>query len=245
VAPPELRPKLINQPQKFIGRGCSVKRIDHVNMMCSNVTPNREFIQNILGFRLRENLQPEVGGVEEGAWLSVTPLVHDIAYTRDFTGNPSCLVYYKITPTAMIVKWENVGYYDLHFDKINTFQLIITDGTDPLLPAGDNVGYCYGDMQWTTGDASGGTNGFAGTPATVGVNQGNGTDYIQFGMFDAAGAAYDGPYGLNDGVDWLAKQGTIDPRRVCIMGASYGGYAVMMGLHATPIGGAAASTMSA
>ena len=35
---------------------------------------------------------------------------------------------------------------------------------------------------------------------------------------------------LNDGVDWLAKRGTIDPQRVCIMGASYGGYAVMMGL---------------
>ena len=39
---------------------------------------------------------------------------------------------------------------------------------------------------------------------------------------------------LNDGVDWLAKQGTIDTRRVCIMGASYGGYAVMMGLARDP-----------
>lgn len=39
---------------------------------------------------------------------------------------------------------------------------------------------------------------------------------------------------LNDGVDWLAKQGTIDPARVCIMGASYGGYAVMMGLARDP-----------
>ena len=35
---------------------------------------------------------------------------------------------------------------------------------------------------------------------------------------------------LLDGIDWLAARGTIDPRRVCIMGASYGGYAVMMGL---------------
>lgn len=85
VAPPNLHPKLINAPQKFTGRGCSVKRIDHVNVMCSNVTPNREFIQNTLGFHLRELLQPEEGGTEEGAWLSVTPLVHDIAYTRDFT----------------------------------------------------------------------------------------------------------------------------------------------------------------
>jgi dipeptidyl aminopeptidase/acylaminoacyl peptidase len=35
---------------------------------------------------------------------------------------------------------------------------------------------------------------------------------------------------LNDGVDWLVKEGIVDPKRVCIMGASYGGYAVMMGL---------------
>ncbi len=32
---------------------------------------------------------------------------------------------------------------------------------------------------------------------------------------------------VDDGVAWLAKQGTIDPKRVCIMGASYGGYAAM------------------
>lgn len=32
---------------------------------------------------------------------------------------------------------------------------------------------------------------------------------------------------LDDGVDWLARSGQIDPRRVCIVGASYGGYAAM------------------
>lgn len=31
----------------------------------------------------------------------------------------------------------------------------------------------------------------------------------------------------DDGVKWLAARGTIDPGRVCIMGASYGGYAAM------------------
>lgn len=39
---------------------------------------------------------------------------------------------------------------------------------------------------------------------------------------------------LNNGIDWLAKEGTIDPKRVCIMGASYGGYAVMIGLVRDP-----------
>ena len=34
---------------------------------------------------------------------------------------------------------------------------------------------------------------------------------------------------LSDGVRWLASQGLIDPARVCIVGASYGGYAAMAG----------------
>ena len=34
---------------------------------------------------------------------------------------------------------------------------------------------------------------------------------------------------LSDGVRYLAGQGTIDPKRVCIVGASYGGYAALAG----------------
>lgn len=32
---------------------------------------------------------------------------------------------------------------------------------------------------------------------------------------------------LDDGVKWLVEQGKVDPKRVCIMGASYGGYAAL------------------
>ena len=35
---------------------------------------------------------------------------------------------------------------------------------------------------------------------------------------------------LSDGVRYLANQGTIDPARVCIVGASYGGYAALAGV---------------
>ena len=34
---------------------------------------------------------------------------------------------------------------------------------------------------------------------------------------------------LSDGVRWLASQGIVDPKWVCIVGASYGGYAAMAG----------------
>ena len=119
----------------------------------------------------------------------------------------SGLVYYKITPTAIIIKWDSVGYFSYYIDKLNTFQMVITDGTDPLLPAGDNVGFCYGDMQWTTGDASAGVGGFGGMAATVGVNKGDGINFFQVGTFNLAGATFDGPYGANDGIDWLDNQG--------------------------------------
>lgn len=39
---------------------------------------------------------------------------------------------------------------------------------------------------------------------------------------------------LDDGMDWLAKAGTIDPKRVCIVGASYGGYAALWGATRNP-----------
>jgi dipeptidyl aminopeptidase/acylaminoacyl peptidase len=39
---------------------------------------------------------------------------------------------------------------------------------------------------------------------------------------------------LSDGVRYLAKQGVIDPKRVCIVGASYGGYAALAGVTLDP-----------
>jgi dipeptidyl aminopeptidase/acylaminoacyl peptidase len=37
-----------------------------------------------------------------------------------------------------------------------------------------------------------------------------------------------------DGVKWAVAQGIVDPKRVCIAGASYGGYSVLMGLARDP-----------
>lgn len=39
---------------------------------------------------------------------------------------------------------------------------------------------------------------------------------------------------LSDGVSYLAKQGIIDPKRVCIVGSSYGGYAALAGITIQP-----------
>jgi len=121
----------------------------------------------------------------------------------DTRNSESGLVYYRIEPNRLVVIWDHVGYYAYYADKLNTFELIVTDGTDPLIGIGNNVAFCYGDMQWTTGDASGGTNGFGGTPATVGINKGNGINYALIGRFDHEGTDYDGAAGNNDGVSYL------------------------------------------
>lgn len=115
-------------------------------------------------------------------------------------------VWYKLTAHSLVVVWDHVGYWNMMEDKLNTFQLIISDGQDTIVPTGNNVSFCYGDMQWTTGSASLGVGGIGGTPATVGVNIGNGLDYFQVGQFDTLGTAFDGPYNTFDGVDFLDDQ---------------------------------------
>lgn len=114
-----------------------------------------------------------------------------------------------VYPTRVVVSWDSMGYFSNHNDLTNSFQCVLTDGTDQILPPGKNVGFYYKKMQWTTGDASDGVNGFPdpttppAIPATVGINEGNGIDYYLIGRFGVPGASYDGPLGNDDGVSWL------------------------------------------
>lgn len=124
----------------------------------------------------------------------------------DTRGPLSGIVYYKVFSTYIIVQWDSVGYYSQHDDKGNTFQLIISDGGASPLPEQKNIGFCYKTMQWTTGDASQGINGFGGVPATVGVNYGDGINYLQIGRYNDSTYIYDGPYGADDGIQSLSNQ---------------------------------------
>lgn len=70
---------LKNQTYKSWRKGVSPRRIDHVNLQTSK--DNAEivaYLQNALGFKLREYfVNPD--DVQVASWLSVTPLVHDVA----------------------------------------------------------------------------------------------------------------------------------------------------------------------
>jgi dipeptidyl aminopeptidase/acylaminoacyl peptidase len=60
---------------------------------------------------------------------------------------------------------------------------------------------------------------------------GYGKDYVASGYGQWGRKMQDD---LDDGVDWLASKGQIDPSRVCIVGASYGGYAALWGAIRNP-----------
>jgi catechol 2,3-dioxygenase len=83
--PPELRPSLKNQPQRYVGRGAAVKRLDHVNVLAADVRPNRVFVNETLGYRLYERIELD-DGTEAGAWLSASIAAHELIYTKDAYG---------------------------------------------------------------------------------------------------------------------------------------------------------------
>ena len=81
----------------------------------------------------------------------------------------------------IIVTWDAVGYYGLNADKLNSFQLVLR-GPDYDVPLGEgDIGFFYKTMQWETGDASGGSGGFGGTPAAVGFGDGLGNGEVLAG----------------------------------------------------------------
>jgi hypothetical protein len=78
----------------------------------------------------------------------------------------------------IIVTWDQVGYFDSHGDKLNSFQLVLR-GPGFAIPAGEGqIGFFYKGMQWETGDASGGSGGFGGTPGAVGFGDGAGNGEV-------------------------------------------------------------------
>lgn len=78
---------------------------------------------------------------------------------------------------TVVVTWNDVGYYGQHSDRLNNFQLVLMDRSDT--GAGNfDIQFRYDRLEWTTGDASGGSGGLGGTPAQAGYDAGNNTNYF-------------------------------------------------------------------
>lgn len=82
-------------------------------------------------------------------------------------------VYYSFAlPGKLVVTWFNVGYFSDAVNKLNSFQIVITDRPDTGVGNAD-VEFRYNRLEWTTGNASGGSNGLGGTPAQIGFDAGD------------------------------------------------------------------------
>ena len=89
------------------------------------------------------------------------------------TGNN--LVYWDVdtVTNTFTATWDDVGYYNSEIDLLNSFQLALIDQGN-----GDfDIEFRYEDLNWTTGNSSGGSNGLGGTVARSGYSSGNGLDF--------------------------------------------------------------------
>lgn len=91
---------------------------------------------------------------------------------------------------AFGVNYVDVGYYNQHADKLNSFQLVLIERPD----TGDgnfDIEFNYERIQWETGDASGGTGGRGGVSAAVGWSNGSG---IPGTYYEAPGSLIPGSF---------------------------------------------------
>lgn len=142
------------------------------------------------------------------ARVIIAPFFADV----DTRGEGSGVVTYGATSfggrPAFCVNWVNVGFYSLHADPLNSFQLLLVDRSD--VEAGDfDIMMNYDTVGWETGDASGGTDGLGGNSARVGYS--NGVDKA----LELSGSGVNGAFLDSD------PDGLIHGRRNSVVDGSY------------------------
>ena len=84
-APPELKPSLKNQAMRFPARGANVRRLDHLNLLTSDVGGLQRFMEDVLGMRTTEMIVLDSGEVA-GVWVTCNNKTYDVAFTADHYG---------------------------------------------------------------------------------------------------------------------------------------------------------------
>ncbi|MBE9007256.1 PEP-CTERM sorting domain-containing protein [Fortiea sp. LEGE XX443] len=91
----------------------------------------------------------------------------------------TCGEVYVASPNldTVVVTWNNVGYFSSNSDRTNTFQTVLRNRNDTGVGNFD-IEFRYNNLEWTTGDASGGVNGLGGTPAQAGFDAGDNLNFL-------------------------------------------------------------------
>ncbi len=139
---------------------------------------------------------------------STIPMIAPFFADVDTRGTGSNVVTYGNDTVdghnAFGVNWINVGYYNQHVDKLNSFQMVLIDRSD-IGPGDFDTEFNYNTILWETGDASGGQDGFGGTPVRAGYTDGTTTAN---GWLELAGSGISGAM-LDGGPDSLVA-GSLD-----------------------------------
>lgn len=81
-APAAEKPALKNIAQRYHGRGCCPRRLDHLNLLADDVSRFRDFMVTCLGSRVTEMIQLDNGRVG-GCWFTVNNKTYDLACTEE------------------------------------------------------------------------------------------------------------------------------------------------------------------
>ncbi len=125
-------------------------------------------------------------------------------FANVYTGSPSGQVGYGFSTVnghdAFGATWTNVNYYlESNASEQNTFQVVLIDRSD-IAPGDFDIEFNYSQIQWETGDNSGGTNGLGGQSAVVGFSGGSGTPGTYFQLL---GSGVDGSFLNNNSATGL------------------------------------------
>jgi hypothetical protein len=99
-------------------------------------------------------------------WADIDTRGGAVAPSPGGTSAGTNLLWYDLDSVSktFTATWDDVGYYSGQTNKLNAFQLSIQQ----INAEGDfDITFRYENVDWTTGNASGGSNGLGGTPARV------------------------------------------------------------------------------
>ena len=111
-------------------------------------------------------------------WTDIDTRGGAVAPTPGGTSTGTNLLWYDLDSVTktFTATWDDVGYFSSQTNKLNAFQLSIQQ----INAEGDfDITFRYENVDWTTGNASGGSNGLGGTPARAGYSAGNGVEYFE------------------------------------------------------------------
>ncbi len=141
--------------------------------------------------------------------------------------------YPKLTPEVLADK-QDISYSARDCLKIEGYLSLPKSGKQKNLPtiifphggpiSHESSGFDY----WTQFLVS---RGYAVFQMDFRGSSGYGFDFLKQGIASWGQAMQDD---VEDGTRWLIEQGIADPDRICIIGASYGGYAALMGAVKSP-----------